>query len=127
MRNIVSFVKQGGIFVNVAGLAFYYLWDGETEDLSGPLYETYQLKNIPGLLERIVLLRASHLLDCSLHNFFGVRTTMFSDTVIPVRAVADEFFKGLDTVGGVANVKEFRSAYRSEKEEAILKPLLKAE
>lgn len=127
LRKITQFVKDGGVFVNVAGLAFYYLWDGEKEDITGPLYETYQLNRIPGLLQRKVLLRVSHLLDSSLYRRFGIRTTFFSDAIIPVRAVSDEFFKDLDKVGGALNVHEFRSAYRSEREEATLIPLLKAE
>jgi len=127
LRRIVKFVREGGIFVNVAGLAFYYLWDGEREDLSGPLYETYQINSIPGILQRILLLRTSHLMDSSLYRFFGIRTTFFDHGIIPVRAVPDEFFRDLDTVGDAMNVREFRAAYRSENEEATLIPLLKGE
>lgn len=126
LRNIRTFVKNGGIFVNVAGLAFYYVWDGQKEDLSGPLYETYQVTRLPGVLWRIVLPRASHLRDCSLYGFFGVRTTFSSSAILSVTPVSDRFFKGLSSVGGVKDVNEFRSAYRSDKEEATLIPLLKS-
>jgi hypothetical protein len=127
LRKIVQYVKNGGIFVNVAGLAFYYLWDGKEEDLSGPLLETYQLNPKNLILERKVFLRASHLLDSSLHKYFGLRTTMFDATILSVKAVADEFFNQLATVGGESKVKEFRSAFRSEMEEAFLIPILEAE
>jgi len=127
LRKIVQYVKNGGIFVNVAGLAFYYLWDGEEEDLSGPLLETYQLNPKNLILERKVFLRASHLLDSSLHKYFGLRTTMFNPTILTVKAVSDEFFNQLVTVGDESKVKEFRSTFRSEKEDAFLIPILKAE
>lgn len=87
--------------MNVAGLAFYYSWDGENEDITGQLYETYQLDSIPGLLQRKVVLQASYLMDSSLYNHFGVRTTFFSEPVIPVRSVSDEFFADLASMGGV--------------------------
>jgi hypothetical protein len=127
LRRIVRFVKEGGIFVNVAGLAFYYSWDGKSEDITGSLYETYQLDAIPGLLQRKVLLKTSHLLNSSLYSYFGVRTTFFQDAIVPVTSVSKRFFEDLDKVGGAADVKEFRSPYRCEKEEATLKPLLIAE
>lgn len=126
LRNIRTFIETGGVFVNVAGLAFYYVWDGQKEDLSGPLYETYQVTRLPGVLQRVVLPKASHLRDCSLYKFFGIRTTFFSAAILAVTSVSDKFFKGLASVGGVNDVKEFRSAYRSDKEQATLIPLLKA-
>lgn len=126
LRLIRKFVKNGGIFVNVAGLAFYYVWDGQKEDLSGPLYETYQVTRLPGILSRVVLPRASHLRDCSLYRFFGIRTTFFNATILPVTAIPDKFFKGLANIGGVNEVKEFRSAYRSVTRESTLLPILKA-
>jgi hypothetical protein len=127
LRQIVKFVKNGGVFVNVAGLAFYYSWDGENEDITGPLYETYELDSVPGLLQQKVLLKTSTLMDSSLYRYFGVKTTFFQESVIAVRSVTDEFFSHLASVGGDSTVKEFRSAYRSEKEDAYLKPLLKAD
>lgn len=127
LRKIVQFVKNGGVFVNVAGLAFFYLWDGQEEDLSGPLYETYQLNPNNLILERKIFLRASHLLDSSLFRYFGIRTTMFDPKTLSVKAVADGFFNELHKVGGISNVKEFRSAFRSEREETTLIPILKAE
>lgn len=127
LRKIVHYVQGGGIFVNVAGLAFYYLWDGEKQDLSGPLYETYAINSIPGLLLRQVLLDTSYLLDTWLYKQFGIRTTFFDKSVIRVHSVLDAHFHGLDIVGDDTNVLEFRSAYRAEKENATLVPLLRAE
>lgn len=127
LRKIVHYVQNGGVFVNVAGLAFYYLWDGYKQDLTGPLYETYRIKNIPGLLERIILLKTSHLLDSWLYKQFGIRTTFFNHSIVDVRPILDEYFKDLHAVGNETKVKEFRSAFRSEKDESILTPLLKAE
>lgn len=127
LRKIVRYVQDGGVFVNVAGLAFYYLWDGNKEDLTGPLYETYQINKIPGLLERKLLLRVSHLLDSWLYNQFGIRTTFFDYSIVDVHPISDEYFKDLDKVGNQRKVLEFRSAYRSEKDKASLIPLLKAE
>jgi hypothetical protein len=126
LRKIVRYVQDGGVFINVAGLAFYYLWDGEKQDLTGPLYETYQIRQIPGLLERKVLLRVSHLLDSWLYKQFGIRTTFFDPALVDVYPIADEYFKDLDRVGIQTKVLEFRSAYRSEKDIATLIPLLKA-
>jgi len=127
LRQIIKFVRNGGVFVNVAGLAFYYSWDGENEDITGPLLKTYELDTIPGLLQPKIILKTSDLMDSSLHNYFGVRTTFFKESVIPVRSVTDEFFNDLASVGKISTVKEFRSAYRSEREDAHLKPLLKAD
>jgi hypothetical protein len=127
LQRIAGFVEDGGVFVNVAGLAFTYVWDGKGEDISGPLHETYQVDKIPGVLLPTVLLRTTHLMDSSLYRLFGVRTTFFDATVLPVRSVPDKYFAELDKVGGTLNVNEFRSAYRSESRKAVLIPLLSAE
>lgn len=127
LRKIVNYVRNGGVFINVAGLAFYYLWDGEKQDLTGPLYETYQINQIPGVLQRITLLRVSYLLDSWLYRQFGIRTTFFTEKIIPVHPISDEYFKDLDKVGNQPQVLEFRSAFRSEKDRAKLIPLLKGE
>lgn len=127
LKRIVKYIKNGGVFVNVAGLAFYYMWDGEVEDLTGPLYETYKLDSVPGILEGVAILTDSYILDTWLYNQFGVRTTFFDVSVIDVKPVKDRFFQGLDTVGGETKVQEFRSAMRSESNESLLIPLLKGE
>ena len=126
LHQIRKFVEDGGIFVNVAGLAFYYAWDGQKEDLSGPLYQTYKVTRLPGILSRVVLPKASHLRDCSLYKFFGIRTTFFDATILSVTEITDNFFEGLANIGGFDKVKEFRSTYRSDKKESILIPILKA-
>jgi len=127
LRKIVEFVMEGGIFVNVAGLAFYYLWDGAKEDVTGPLYETYQIIPKTGLLQRKVFPRTTHLLDSSLYRHFGIRTTFFGPANLPVHPVPDRYFEGLADIGGSTVVNEFRSAYRSDRDKALLMPLLKAE
>jgi len=126
LRQIRKFVKNGGVFVNVAGLAFYYVWDSQKDDLSGPLYETYQVTRLPGILLRVVLPKASHLRDCSLYKFFGIRTTFFDPTVLSVTSIPDKYFEALANIGGLNDVKEFRSTYRSVTQESTLIPLIKA-
>jgi len=126
LRQIAEFVKKGGVFMNVAGLAFYYVWDGKKQDLSGPLFETYKIDPKTLVLHRIVSTKSVHLRDCSLFQYFGIRTTMFGPTILSVEPVSDDFFNHLDGVGGKKQVKEFRSAYRSENAAATLIPLLKA-
>jgi len=125
LRSIKKFVKKGGVFVNVSGLAFYYVWDGQKEDLSGPLYETYRIDKLPSYLTRVILLESSPLRDCSLYTFFSIRTTFFDPAILTAEAVSDSFFDKLDNIGGTKKVKEFRSAYRSKSEEFTLIPLLK--
>jgi len=84
----------------VAGLAFYYIWDGKKQDLSGPLAETYRLDPHTLFLQRVVSPKAVHLLDCSLYKYLRIRTPLFGTTILDVEPVFDAFFNHLDGIGG---------------------------
>lgn len=125
-RQIIKFVHDGGIFVNSGDLPFFYFWDGYKISIAGDLLESYQCDK-EGTLQPIILLNNSPLTKTVLYKELGIRTTFFKDKLLEVESVGDEYFKGLDMVGGSKKVKEFRSPYRCEKNTTTLIPLLKAE
>jgi hypothetical protein len=127
LQQITKFIQNGGIFVNSAGLAFFYGWDGNKQDITGELFETYKIDKIPGTLEPQVLLDMSSLTKTTLFRIFGIRTTFFEPSLLQSTSVDDKYFKDLNQVGDSMIVKEFRSAYRCEKSNVLLIPLLKAE
>jgi len=124
LKRIMKYIEEGGVFVNVAGLAFYYSWDGKESDLTGPPYETYRLRE-GGILERVVLLCMSYLTDTMFYRLTKVRTTFFNPTVLTVYPISDKYFNEIDKVGGDIKVLEFRSAFRSEGNNELI-PLLVA-
>lgn len=125
LHSIVEYIRKGGVFINVAGLPFFYVWDGEKESLSGPLLQTYKLDKSM-FLHKVVFPNAVHLTDCSLYQYFGIRTTMFGSSLLDVKPVSDSFFKHLYKSGNQTKMNEFRSAYRSESPNSVIKPFLKA-
>ncbi|MGD0994720.1 MAG: hypothetical protein ABR909_04250 [Candidatus Bathyarchaeia archaeon] len=126
-RRIKKFVQDGGIFVNAGDLPFFYFWDGNKKALAGDLSESFHIDGRTGNLEPVVLFNMSPLTTTVLYKQLGIRTTFFKDKLLEVHPIEDEYFKGLDTVGGLKTVKEFRSPYRCEKSNTTLIPLLKAE
>ncbi len=138
LRNIKNYVKEGGVFVNVAGLAFFYKRDTRegtrTTGLTGQLVESYQIIPIPNTNRMIAVPsidpRSASLLETWLFRNFGIRTNLFEPPEgkqpIDVYPVENEYFRQLADVGQQRKVLEFRSALQCESEESKFIPLLKA-
>jgi hypothetical protein len=136
-QKIKEYIKNGGVFVNTAGLAFYYMWNPKTkiEGLTGPLLETYKGRVIPTpsekdsnivelwvTLEPVVLTEDSPLTDTWLYKNFGVRTTLGSMRSIEAKNAAH-----FDIIDENTIIQEFRSALRCETAEAQLIPIIRSE
>jgi len=137
-QHIKEYIKRGGVFVNTAGLSFYYMWNPKTrtEGLTGPMLETYRLEALPGvkkkgsvprqsaiILRPIVIPDDSSLIDSWLYKNFGVRTTLGRERSLDAKAVSP--FD--DVIDRSARVTEFRSAVRCESSESRLIPIIRCE
>jgi len=134
-QKIKEYIKNGGVFVNTAGLAFYYMWNPKTkiEGLTGPMLETYTgaAKTEPIIgstykssisLMPVVLTEDSPLTDTWLYKNFGVRTTLGSMRSLEAKNAAH-----FDIIDENTIIQEFRSALRCETAEAQLIPIIRSE
>jgi len=135
-QKIKEYVKKGGVFVNTAGLAFYYMWNQKTkiEGLTGPMLEAYSGNAVTTTkgsniyessiaLQPVVMPDGSSLIDTWLYKNFGVRTTLGDERSLKAEAVnsfREIIEKNLD-------VQEFRSALRCEHPECQLVPIIRSE
>jgi len=137
-QRIKEYIKRGGVFVNTAGLAFFYMLNPKTkiEGLTGPMLHTYSGRALTKpakedantyessiFLQPIVIPDDSSLIDTWLYKNFGVRTTLESGRTLKAKSV--ESFNGLIDNG--VKVQEFRSALRCESSEAQLIPIIRSE
>lgn len=131
MKRIKEYIQKGGVFINVAGLAFFYMWNAENGffDLTGPILETYEIisnqRSAKSILNPVVSPFESSLVNTWLYENFGVRTTLANPKILDVYSVDDEFFTELVDIGD-SKIYEYRSALRCESSEAKLIPLLGA-
>ena len=135
-QKIKEYVKKGGVFVNTAGLAFFYMWNPKTkiEGLTGPMLEAYSGKAVTTTkdsniyessiaLQPVVMPDGSSLIDTWLYKNFGVRTTLGDERSLKAEAVNS--FR--DIVEKNLDVQEFRSALRCEHPECQLVPIIRSE
>ena len=150
-QKIEEYIKHGGVFVNTAGLAFWYMWNPKTEleGLTGPMVETYngiviwnpktELEGLTGPklqtyeggaiikseihLTPVVIPDNSSLTDTWLYKNFGIRTTLGDKRSLEVKNAAHFDI----VIGESLEVQEFRSALRCEAAEAQLIPIIRSE
>lgn len=143
LKSIMRYIKMGGVFVNIAGLPFFYMRDfkNNIEDITGPMLQYYiggkpsQLSKAKGLLDTyqpVTMLEpsvtdaGSSLVNTWLYKNLGIRTTLTSARLVKVRTVEDSYFKKLIPNKEEVEVQEFRSAIRCEITNAKLIPILVA-
>ncbi len=136
---IKKYIQSGGIFVNINGLAFWYMWNPSTrvEALTGEPFISYSALTVVEERRRIrrrhVHVLTSQLtsvfhpdeasiVDTWLLRAFGIRTTVGSQR--KVNAKEAEGFH--DILEDRDEINEFRSALRSESADSTLIPLLRA-
>jgi hypothetical protein len=139
LKEIKEFVKNGGLFVTIGGLPFFYMYDPKTniEGLTGPLLEihgggmsTSPFGGVTGAYRPSIILEpttypdASSLSDTWIFRNLGVRTTLGSATIRPIQLVHEKFD---DLLQSITSVQEFRSIDRCESDENELIPILKSE
>lgn len=135
-QKIKEYIKNGGVFVNTAGLAFYYTWNPKTkfEGLTGKMLETYSGSAITRLtnactyestisLTPVVIPDDPPLKDTLLYENFGVRTTLGRERSLQAKN-ATHFDNIIDKS---TEVKEFRSAFRCETTESRLIPIIRSD
>lgn len=126
LKQIKDYIENGGVYVNVGGLAFYSNWDPKLKEqgFTGSPVETYMISIIDN---KNVLMPVSlpgtytSLTNTWLHKNFGVRTTIALE-VINKEIISN---KGvISNVMDVSKVREFRSAIRCESKDTKLVPIL---
>lgn len=135
-QKIKEYIKRGGVFVNTAGLAFYYMWNPRTkiEGLTGQDIQTYSGRAVTKPttsntyessieLQPVVITDAPSLVDTWLYENFGIRTTLGGERTLKVTAVNS--FN--DIIEENADIQEFRSALRCEYPECQLIPIIRGE
>jgi len=138
LKRIMEYIKTGGVFVNAAGLPFFYMKDfkNNIEGLTGPMLKYYvggftstPFNGLLGRYQPSVTLEpaitdaGSSLVDTWLYQNLGIRTTVTSPRLVSVRTVKDPYFEGLVNNDGI-EVLDFRSAIRCEVAHAKLIPIL---
>jgi hypothetical protein len=131
---IKEFIRRGGVFVNTAGLAFFYMWNPKTkiEGLTGTVLEGYsgnaETKRITKdsdifsssiVLQPIVYSDGTSLIDTWLYKNFGIRTSLGEERSLDAEAVSLN--------NGKWKVHEFRSALRCENPDCHLIPIVRSE
>jgi hypothetical protein len=140
LKQLKQFVRDGGVFVNVGGLAFFYAYDprSEVEGLTGATFEYYiggvsnqlEYRGITGnykpatILEREVYVDASSTRDTCLYANLGCRTTLSHETTRQLRPANDDF---ADLVNSDSRVQEYRAIERCESSDAFLLPIFKSD
>ena len=147
LKQIKEFVRKGGVFVSVGGLAFYYMYNPQSkiEGLTGSMLELYTgglftlvppvtmaASNWSGtttpmgsiILQPGVNPDASSLVDTWSFRNLGLRTTLRSETTRKIEAVHKDF---ADIVQPDSEVQEFRAIERCEANNAELVPIFKSE
>ena len=123
-RTIKNYIHDGGVFVNVGGLAFYYALNPErpgVETLTGPPVQTFIIdKN--NLLNPILLSDQSSVIDALLFREFGVRTTI-EEPIGEFETIVDKNFAGLPKPS--FTIKPFRAVLRSEHKDTTVFPILR--
>lgn len=122
---IKKYIRHGGVFLNVGGLAFYYALDLKSgvEMLTGPPFETYKIVKAGSdlLLERVVLAEMASVVDTLLFEQFGVRTAFGVGQ--EYETLVDEGFPELPKPNFKINV--FRCAIRTENLGTRLVPIVR--
>jgi hypothetical protein len=125
-RRIKNYIQDGGVFVNVGGLAFYYALNPEgpgVETLTGPPIETFIIEK-NGVLNPILLPDQSSVVNTLLFREFGIRTmTTREERVTKVETIVDKNFAGLQKPN--FPIKPFRSTLRSEHKDTTVFPILR--
>jgi hypothetical protein len=136
-KRIRDYIRSGGIFVNINGLAFWYMWNSseKVELLTGSPLVSYVAPlrlRVPRRRHNIRLNVAqvpvynpdvASIIETLLFHTFGIRTTVGDPRVLKVRPRVG--FEDLIKSGD--NVNEFRAAIRSESPDCVLYPLLTAQ
>ncbi len=139
-RRIKGYIESGGVFVNINGLAFWYMWNPSTrvEALTGDPFMSYSALAVVEERRRIrkrhvraatsQLIPVFHpddasIVDTWLLRAFGIRTTVGSQR--KVKASESDGFHGI--LEDRDEINEFRSALRSESTDSTLIPLLMAQ
>jgi hypothetical protein len=125
-RRLKDYIQDGGVFVNVGGLAFYYALNPERpgiETLTGPPIQTF-IMDKDGVLNPILLPNQSSLVDTLLFREFGIRImTTSEERVREVETVVDKNFEGLQKPDFA--IKPFRATLRSEHRNTTVFPILR--
>jgi hypothetical protein len=103
-NRILTYIRSGGVFVNVAGFPFFYYWDHE-QGINVPVARVKQLY-IPdrGLLSFI------HFDDTLLYNDFGISVDSRSPTGVTIyQEDEDRVFVGNLLELGIEKVTQFRA------------------
>lgn len=138
LKEIKHFVKNGGLFVSMGGLAFFYMYDPKSniEGLTGPMVEYHvggvadqEFHGITGtfrpttVLEPVIHPDASSLVETWLFRNLGARTTLGSETTRAIQAA----HKGFEDLLELSpSVQEFRAIERCESMDNELIPIFKA-
>jgi hypothetical protein len=124
-RKLKNYIQDGGVFVNVGGLAFFYALNPDptcVETLTGPLLETYVIEN--NVLNPVLLQDQSSLVDTLLFREFGIRTMTPSQKLVrELETVVDENFTGLQKPN--FTIKPFRATLRTEHKDSTVFPILR--
>lgn len=132
LNKIKKYIRRGGVFVNISGLAFAYMWNPDTgvEENTGRRLMAYKVvqKAQETLLIPVVVSSSFDLLDTCLFRNFGVRTTLFDAEKAPLAITVapgfEDIFDDLNTTS--KSLPEFRSALHCENPQHKLVPILKA-
>jgi len=115
LSKIKKYVESGGIFVNVAGCAFWWAWSRSARTpVRLAKDETYYAPTRPqGVLIPVypVSREGGSLVNMPLSQFFGVLTTTgVPQTEIVSQQPQDREYVGdITTIGGINKVREFRA------------------
>jgi hypothetical protein len=154
-QKIKEYIKNGGVFVNTAGLAFWYMQNPKKthDDLTGSMVETYEGEVITEPIEWNPETKLERFSGPKLQtNEEGVRTKLkihLTPVVIPGNSYLTDtwLYKNFgvhttlgdkrplkaknaahfDIIEGESEVLEFRSALRCESAEAQLIPIIQGE
>jgi hypothetical protein len=116
-NRIIEFIKNGGIFVNVGGFAFYYGWDIKTKREPIPIADVYQYYSGEIKENRIIELHPRQSIKGSLLTngtllFERLRITPtfvdHEECEIYQTERDKEFIGNLEDVGGTNIIEEYR-------------------
>ena len=131
LNAIADYIHDGGIFVNVAGIPFCYLWDtrDKVRDFpTGPVRGYHAIAK--DLMVPTSFLDIPEVQSPWIRQTFGILTTLDFEgrpgsSVVPACPVEDPYYRDLPGVC-MGQVREFRSSIRCLENKATLVPLVKS-
>lgn len=139
LKDIMRFVSDGGFFLSMGGLGFFYMYDPKKniEGLTGPMFEFYiggsydvETQGVVGRSKPSLILEprphpnATSLVDSWLFRNLGLRTTLRPETTRTIQPAHKEFANLLQAN---TTVQEFRSVERCESSDNELIPVFRAQ